>query len=99
MFMADFLSDSFANKRIVIVGCAHGHGYSIAEGCAKNGAELLLIDHNPKIAEAAARLPALGYRKASRTADVTIPDTVKAALQQLAGAGPIDGLIYLPRAR
>jgi len=99
MSMADFPSSSFAGKRIAVIGCAQGHGYSIAEGCAKNGAELLLIDHNPAIAAAAARLGAAGFRTACRTADVTVPEAVKSALAELSGDGPIDGLIYLPRGR
>lgn len=99
MFMADFLSDSFAGKRIVVIGCAQGHGFSIAEGCARHGAELLLIDHNPAIADAAARLTANGHKNSFQTADVTVPATITEALKQLAGEGSVDGLIYLPRAR
>ncbi len=99
MFMAASLSDHFAHKRLAIVGGAQGHGFAIAEGCARNGAEVLLLDHDPAIADAAARLTAAGLPAAYRTADVTAPGTVKTALDELAGQGPIDGLIYLPRGR
>jgi len=97
--MVDFLSDSFAGKRVVVIGCAQGHGFSIADGCARHGAELLLIDHNPTIADAAARLTANGHKNSFRTADVTVPATITDAFKQLAGEGSIDGLIYVPRAR
>ena len=99
MSMAGFLSNGFAGKRILVIGGAQGHGFSIAEGCAQHGAELLLIDHNSAIADAAARLTANGHKNSFRTADVTVPATITNALSQLACEGSIDGLIYVPRAR
>ena len=97
--MADFLSNCFSGKRIVLIGCAQGHGYSVAAGCARNGADLLMIDHNPAIAEAAASLAAAGHRVAYKIADATQPDSIKSSLAELVGEGAVDGVVYLPRAR
>jgi len=99
MYMAYFLSNCFKGKRILVVGCAKGHGFSVAEGCAQNGAELLLLDHNSKLPEAAEKLRASGYSVAYRSVDVTCPAEVKKAIDELAGDGTVDGVIYLPRAR
>ena len=99
MFMADSLSNCFEGRRILVIGCAKGHGFSVAMGCAKNGAELLLIDHNSMLPDAVARLLALGHRVDYRLADVTDLESVKKAITELAGDGPVDGVIYLPRGR
>jgi|SRR5882724_4089612 len=97
--MAAFRSDVFANKRILIVGCAQGHGLSVAEGCAANGAEVLLVDRNPAVLEAAVRIIALGGKASVRVTDVTQAGAVKTAFDELAEDKGFDGLIYLPRGR
>jgi NAD(P)-dependent dehydrogenase (short-subunit alcohol dehydrogenase family) len=83
----------------VVIGCAQGHGSAIAKGCAEHGAEVLLVDRNPAIAEISDAIRKAGGKADWRYADVLKPETVQAALRELSATARIDGLIYFPRGR
>lgn len=99
MYTGDFLSESLVGKRIVVIGCAQGHGSSIAKGCSENGAEVLLIDRNPAVRDLCESIRRDGGKADFRIADVLKPETVSAALAELSGDSGIDGVVYMPRGR
>ncbi len=82
-----------------MVGCAQGHGSSIARGLSENGAEVLLVDRNSDTEEVRDGIRKAGGKADFRVADVLKPESVKAALGEMAGVSGIDGLIYFPRGR
>ncbi|MBY0406274.1 MAG: SDR family NAD(P)-dependent oxidoreductase [Rickettsiales bacterium] len=82
---------SFSGKHIWLVGASEGIGASLATRLANDGARLTLSARNTaKLEELRASLP--GSNHAVVGIDVTSPESVLAAWQQL--ATPIDTVIY-----
>lgn len=82
-------------KRIMITGAAQGIGLAMAEGFAREGAALLLIDRDEALlVEAAEAIRAGGARVAAVTADITdaaaIADAVALARREI---GAINALV------
>ena len=66
------MADRLNGKRIMITGAAQGIGFAIAEACAREGADLLLIDRDSVLLnEAVSRLSQAGARILLHTADIT----------------------------
>ncbi|UPY35376.1 glucose 1-dehydrogenase [Sediminicoccus sp. KRV36] len=61
----------FDNKAVIITGAANGLGLDAAHGFAREGARVLMVDRDPRGADAAAALAAQGYDVRFRAADVT----------------------------
>jgi NAD(P)-dependent dehydrogenase (short-subunit alcohol dehydrogenase family) len=69
---------------VAITGGASGIGLSYAEVMAANGAEVTLIDVNAaSLAQALERLASVGLRVRAEVADVTVPDSLKAAFETI----------------
>ncbi len=69
---------------VAVTGGASGIGYACAEAMADNGAVVDLIDVNPQALEqAVARLRAAGAEVNGEVADVTRPETLKAAFERI----------------
>ncbi|MDR5654727.1 SDR family NAD(P)-dependent oxidoreductase [Ruixingdingia sedimenti] len=60
-------------KVALVTGAAQGIGLAIAQGYAAAGAEVVLSDRSPAVADAADALRAGGFRAHAVTADVTDP--------------------------
>lgn len=61
----------FKDKVAVVTGAANGLGLDAAQGFAREGARVLLVDRDPAVHDAAAALRAEGHDAQSRIADVT----------------------------
>ncbi|MCU0888532.1 MAG: glucose 1-dehydrogenase [Rubritepida sp.] len=75
----------FTGKVAVVTGAANGLGLDAAQGFAAEGARVLLVDRDPRVADAAQALRAAGHVAEARVADVTraqeVAAYVEAALQ------------------
>src|SRR5262245_11973694 len=82
-------------KRTLITGAASGIGRAIAERCAAEGAELLLVDMNPAALETAATALATGGARVRRyVLDVTDVSRIVGLREEVhADGGPIDVLV------
>ncbi|AFJ45849.1 gluconate 5-dehydrogenase [Shimwellia blattae] len=85
---------SLQNKRILITGSGQGIGFTMAQGLAKYGAEIIINDISGERAEkAAARLKEAGYKAHVAVFNVTDPQDVEQAIENIeTGIGPIDVL-------
>jgi len=86
----------FKNKVMFITGAAHGFGQVIAEGGAKRGMRLALVDIDGPALEKTYKTITddLGAEAIMVTADVTVEDNVDNAIQQTMDKfGQIDLLI------
>jgi 3-oxoacyl-[acyl-carrier protein] reductase len=83
----------FENRLIVITGGAGGIARATARLLLADGAELLLIDPDAPMLEAAAAELAPGARVRTAVSDLASPDACAAALGEL--AGPIYALVHL----
>ena len=68
----------FNNKAVVITGAANGLGLDAAQSFAREGARVLMVDRDPRGADAAAALAAQGHDVRFRQADVTQDADVRA---------------------
>jgi NAD(P)-dependent dehydrogenase (short-subunit alcohol dehydrogenase family) len=89
------VADRLNGKRIMITGAAQGIGFAIADACAREGADLLLIDRDSVLlTETASRLNRPSTRILNRAADITdrsaISDAVADASKEI---GTINALI------
>jgi len=74
---------NFAGKTALITGAGHGIGRAIAEGLAKRGASLILLDINEaNLAAAAEACRAYGVRVKGALLDVSNEDAVRAAVAE-----------------
>src|SRR4051794_35930262 len=82
-------------KRTLITGAASGIGRAIAERCAAEGAELLLVDLNPDaLATATAALTTGGARARNYVLDVTDVSRIVGLREEVhRDGGPIDVLV------
>lgn len=71
----------FKDKVAVVTGAANGLGLDAAQGFAREGARVLLVDRDPTVAEAAAALRAEGAEALHAVADVTRAADVAAYVQ------------------
>ncbi|KRK32560.1 SDR family NAD(P)-dependent oxidoreductase [Loigolactobacillus bifermentans] len=83
------------NKVAFVTGAAQGIGYAISEEFAKQGANVVLADYNPKITDVAAEL---GQKYAGKTLGVVMNvmdnDSIQAGLDQtLAEFGQLDYVV------
>jgi 3-oxoacyl-[acyl-carrier protein] reductase len=83
------------NKVAFVTGAAQGIGYAISEEFAKQGANVVLADYNPKITDVAAEL---GEKYAGKTLGVVMNvmdnDSIQAGLDQtLAEFGQLDYVV------
>jgi 3-hydroxybutyrate dehydrogenase len=79
------LTPEFAGASVLVTGAARGIGLAVARAFAAAGAQLHLLDQDPRVRTEAARLSAQAY-----VADITDAAAIAAALAQ---AGPLDVLI------
>lgn len=81
-------------RSVLVTGAANGIGWAYAEALAANGAHVTLSDADgPLLETAVARLRAAGGRVHGAVADVTQPDTLRAAVDGvLAREGRLDVL-------
>lgn len=68
----------FNNKAVVITGATNGLGLDAAQSFAREGARVLMVDRDPRGADAAAALAAQGHDVRFRQADVTQDADVRA---------------------
>lgn len=61
----------FSGRVAVVTGAANGLGRDAAEGFAREGARVLLVDRDPAVADAAQALREAGHKAEARIADVT----------------------------
>ncbi len=61
----------FNDKAVIITGAANGLGLDAAQGFAREGARVLMVDRDPRGADGAAALAAQGHDVRFRAADVT----------------------------
>ena len=82
-------------KRVLVTGAASGIGKAIAERVAAEGAELLLVDVNPRALEdAGAALARTGAKVRTYVLDVTDTSRMVGLHEQIAeDGGPIDVLV------
>jgi NAD(P)-dependent dehydrogenase (short-subunit alcohol dehydrogenase family) len=81
-------------KTIVITGAAGGIGAATAEVMADLGADLGLIDVNPRVSERAQSIVAMGRRAAAAVCDIANADQAAASIMELENRlGPIHGLV------
>lgn len=83
------------DKVALVTGAAQGIGYAISEEFAKQGANVVLADYNPKITDVAAEL---GQKYAGKTLGVVMNvmdnDSIQAGLDQtLAEFGQLDYVV------
>ena len=76
-------------RRGVVTGAAQGIGLAIAEALIAAGAEVVLLDRDPRVGEAARRTGAAG----SGTVDVADEQSVRSAFAQALADGPVDFLV------
>lgn len=75
---------SLAGKVALVTGAGRGIGQGIALSLAKAGADLVLTDFDPKIAEeAASRVRELGRKAVALQVDVSSPDSVNSLIEQV----------------
>jgi NAD(P)-dependent dehydrogenase (short-subunit alcohol dehydrogenase family) len=75
----------FAGRTAIVTGGARGLGYAMASALARNGANIVLADLLPTVADAAAELhAATGVRTIGLTVDVTDPASIDAAFDAAA---------------
>ena len=70
-------------KTIVITGAAGGIGAATAEVLAGLGADLGLIDVNPRVSERAQSIVAMGRRAAAAVCDISNADQAAASIVEL----------------
>src|SRR5262249_61134751 len=82
-------------KRVLVTGAASGIGKAIAERVAAEGAEMLLVDVNPRaLEEAGASLARTGARVRTYVLDVTDTSRMVGLHEQIhRDGGPIDVLV------
>lgn len=84
-----------SGSRAVIWGAARGLGYAIATGFAEEGADVVLVDRDPRVTEAAGQLTAHGYTARAEVLDVTDYSAVQAlAVRLREQAKPPEHLVY-----
>jgi NAD(P)-dependent dehydrogenase (short-subunit alcohol dehydrogenase family) len=84
-----------AGRKIVITGAARGVGLAVAQACAAQGAELILVDRLATEGEAATRsIAETGARARFVAADLADPTSIEQLGQNIrAREGSIDGLV------
>jgi gluconate 5-dehydrogenase len=88
--------DSFTlgGRRALITGSSAGIGLALAEALGQAGAHVIINGRTAsKVAQAVQALQAQGLSASASVFDVTEPDSVRAAVDQLEAQGPIDILI------
>ncbi|MFV0426796.1 MAG: SDR family NAD(P)-dependent oxidoreductase [Beutenbergiaceae bacterium] len=84
----------FNGKRVLVTGGASGIGLGIATAFAENGASVLMIDRDPRVAESADGLKAQGYDAIGIEGDVTSEaDVAKAIATAEESWGQLDVVI------
>lgn len=83
------------NKVIIITGASKGLGVSMAEGCAREGAHVVLAARSQQELDSVAlRIRGTGGEAEAVAADMSIPDHLDNLVQQtVARFGRIDGLV------
>ncbi len=84
-----------AGRIALVTGSSRGIGLTLARGLGRAGAEVILNGTRPEVLAAAAdELRAMGLRVHARPFDVTDPDQVTAAIEEIeASVGPIEILV------
>ncbi|MCE3551415.1 SDR family oxidoreductase [Pseudonocardia sp. RS11V-5] len=72
-------------KKVLLTGCVANIGRAAAERFADEGADLFLVDIDPRVAETAGAVRARGRRARSHLADVGDPDAVQKAVEEAVG--------------
>jgi gluconate 5-dehydrogenase len=88
--------DSFTlvGRRALITGSSAGIGLALAEALGQAGAHVIINGRTAsKVEQAVQALQAQGLSASASVFDVTEPDSVRAAVDQLEAQGPIDILI------
>ena len=88
--------DSFtlAGRRALITGSSAGIGLALAEALGQAGAHVIINGRRAsKVDQAVQALQAQGLSASASVFDVTEPDSVRAAVDELEAQGPIDILI------
>jgi NAD(P)-dependent dehydrogenase (short-subunit alcohol dehydrogenase family) len=85
-------------RGVVVTGASQGLGKAIAEGCVREGADVLICAREAGLLDQArtelAALAAPGQKVAAKRADVSCPDEVRELLQAARAALPrLDGLV------
>jgi NAD(P)-dependent dehydrogenase (short-subunit alcohol dehydrogenase family) len=85
----------YENKVVLVTGSGNGIGRSIAGSYAREGAQVIMWDKDPAgLLETAAVLRQSGYKVARRTIDLTDPDDIVTAMEEIKEShGRIDVLI------
>ncbi|QGN31885.1 SDR family oxidoreductase [Microlunatus sp. Gsoil 973] len=88
-------SFSLAGRISVVTGAARGIGRALALALAEAGSDVAVVVRTPSSADdLVAEIEKLGVRALAVTADVTDPDQVAAAADQITdGLGPVDILV------
>jgi gluconate 5-dehydrogenase len=90
-------SDMFdlSGRLALVTGSSRGIGFSLARGLARSGAEVVLNARDSEaLAAAAEEMRREGLRVHTRVFDVTVPEQVDAAIEEIeAGIGSIDILV------
>src|SRR3954467_3808026 len=87
-------SDTSARKLAIVTGASTGIGYELAKCCAQHGFDLVIAADEPKIAEAAHELRALGAMVEAVEADLATLDGVQRLYETAARTGrPVEALL------
>jgi NAD(P)-dependent dehydrogenase (short-subunit alcohol dehydrogenase family) len=86
---------SLAGKVSVVTGANRGIGRALVTALAEAGSDVVLLVRDPvRAARAVSELEALGVRAVSAAADVTSPDQVNEAVDEIVGVmGTVDVLV------
>lgn len=88
--------DSFKldGRRALVTGSSMGIGFAIAKALASAGAHVVLNARNAKrLADAQAALASLNFSVSAECFDVADAEAVKAAVERIESAGPLDVLV------